>query len=250
MKFGIGAKLGLLASVLIVATGVTATLWIEYAHDFTTFLYVKVAILLTGVLVAVFLSRRLTRPLARITEATRELAQGNFDVDLPLGATDEIGVLARCFKDMAEQIQANIASKREEEARLRVVLRTAAEGIFILDDQGRIQLLNHAAQRIFGYSDRELEGQNVKVLIPKEVQGLPVEGKAVETPSAVESIRVGQINNSTQEAVGRRYSWADIVCSREEGRREGPARRRADHLFRVQSGQALPGDHRLAEVEQ
>src|SRR5438094_154828 len=135
MRFGIGAKLGLLASVLIVATGGTATLWLEYTHDPATFLYVKIGILLTGVLAAVILSRRLTRPLARITEATRELAQGNFDVDLPLNSSDEIGVLARCFKDMAEQIQANIASKREEEARLRVVLRTAAEGIFILDDQ-------------------------------------------------------------------------------------------------------------------
>jgi PAS domain S-box-containing protein len=204
MKFGIGAKLGLLASMLIVATGGVVTLFIEIAHDYTTFLYAKIGVLLTGVLVAVFLSRRLTRPLERITEATRELAQGNFDVDLPLNASDEIGVLARCFKDMAEQIQANIASKREEEARLRVVLRTAAEGIFILDDQGRIQLLNQAAQRIFGYTDRELEGQNVKVLIPKEVQGLPIEGKMIDTPSAMESIRVGRINNSTQEAIGRR----------------------------------------------
>src|SRR5207248_1920194 len=63
---------------------------------------------------------------------------------------------------------------------------------------------NQAAQRIFGYTDRELEGQNVKVLIPREVQGLPVEGKPVETPSMAESIRVGRINNSTQEAVGQR----------------------------------------------
>src|SRR5947209_7927688 len=104
MKFGIGAKLGLLASVLIVTTGGVVAISLEVIHDYTTFLYLKLGVLLMGVLAAVFLSGRLTRPLARITEATRELAQGNFDVDLPTDASDEIGVLARCFKDMAEQL--------------------------------------------------------------------------------------------------------------------------------------------------
>src|SRR5439155_24603145 len=103
-----------------------------------------------------------------------------------------------------EKLQATIAQKEEEEARLRVVLRTAAEGIFILDDQGGILMLNQAAQRIFGYSDKELEGQNVKLLIPKEVQGLPVEGTPVDPALPIESIRVGKISNRTQEAVGRR----------------------------------------------
>lgn len=168
-------------------------------------LWTKLGLLITaGVLLAFLLSRRLTRPLKTITHATRELAQGNFDVELPVKDRDEIGVLARCFKDMADQLQANIQQKREEEARLRVVLRTAAEGILILDDQGKIQMVNHAAQRIFGYSERELEGQNVKVLIPKEVQGLPVEGRRFDSPSAVESIRVGKINNTTTEGIGRR----------------------------------------------
>src|SRR5262249_38992252 len=55
-----------------------------------------------------------------------------------------------------------------------------------------------------GYSADELKDQNIKVLIPREVQGLPVEGHSPESPSAVESIRVGKINNSTHEVVGRR----------------------------------------------
>jgi PAS domain S-box-containing protein len=167
-------------------------------------LWLKLVLLIAiGAILAVFLSRRLTRPLKRITAATRGLAQGNFDVDLPVTSHDEIGTLARCFKDMAEQLQHNIQQKREEEARLSAVLRTAAEGIFILDEEGHILMLNQAAQRIFGYSDRELEGKNVKVLLPREVQGLPIEGRP-ELPSAIESIRLGKISNSTQEVIGQR----------------------------------------------
>ena len=215
MRFGIGAKLGVLASVLIIATGTTMFFWMEHAQSLRgpdgslspealrTILLVKAAILIVGVMLAFLLSRRLTRPLHRITEATRELARGNFDVDLPTRDRDEIGELARCFKDMADQLQQSLQQKREEEARLATILRSAAEGIFILDDQGRVELLNAAAERIFGYSDRELLGQNVKVLIPKEVQGLPAPG-GPGTASEIDSIKLGRINNRTQEVIGRR----------------------------------------------
>src|SRR5262245_61446842 len=64
MRFGIGAKLGVLASVLIIATGTTMFVWMEHAQSLRnpdgslspealrTILLVKAAILLVGVLLA------------------------------------------------------------------------------------------------------------------------------------------------------------------------------------------------------
>ena len=212
MKFGIGAKLGVLASVLIVATVVILSLAQAAAHQELVasisersawFLWVKTGLIVGGITVAFLMSRRLTRPLQRITEATRHLAEGDFDVELPVNASDEIGVLARCFRDMVERLRERGQQLREGEARLRAVLKTAAEGIFILDDAGTIELVNQAAERLFGYSADELKGQNVKRLVPKEVQGLPQSGEAAPI-DGVSSIRLGRVNNRTQEAVGRR----------------------------------------------
>jgi PAS domain S-box-containing protein len=175
----------------------------------TGLLQIKFALIGFGVVVAFLLSRRLTRPLQRITEATRGLAQGDFDVELPVKQRDEIGVLARCFKDMVAQLRDRGQQLRDNEARLRTVLRTAAEGIFILDEDGQVQMVNQAAERTFGYTAAELVGQNVKVLLPKEIQGLPV-GKgqpARDEPTdgnVVSTLRLGRVNNTTQEAVGRR----------------------------------------------
>src|SRR5262249_1929824 len=45
------------------------------------------------------------RPLARITRAAQRLAEGDYDADLPVKATSEIGDLARTFRHMAEQIR-------------------------------------------------------------------------------------------------------------------------------------------------
>ena len=174
----------------------------------TGLLWIKLILIIGGVSVAFVLARRLTRPLERITAATRDLARDEADVslDLPVGASDEIGVLARCFKDMVEQLRQRGQQLREGEARLRVILKTAAEGIFILDDDGTIQMVNQAAEILFGYASDELKGQNVKLLLPKEVQGLPRadgSGPALTDPG-ISSIRLGRVNNRTQEAVGRR----------------------------------------------
>jgi two-component system, NarL family, sensor histidine kinase UhpB len=63
--------------------------------------------------------------------------------------------------------------KRAEEAlvvseqRFRTVLEAAPDGVVIVDDAGRIVLLNQEAQRLFGYSRDELLGQGLEILVPE-----------------------------------------------------------------------------------
>ncbi|NNJ25908.1 Adaptive-response sensory-kinase SasA [Planctomycetes bacterium LzC2] len=50
--------------------------------------------------------------------------------------------------------------------RLRAVLDAAVDGILTIEETGRIESVNAAAARIFGYGVDELPGQNVSVLMP------------------------------------------------------------------------------------
>ena len=66
-------------------------------------------------------------------------------------------------------ISAMVAAKdrlRGEQKRLKGILETAIDGILVLDERGTIELANPALQRLFGYSEQELIGQNVSVLMP------------------------------------------------------------------------------------
>lgn len=56
---------------------------------------------------------------------------------------------------------------RESEARLMAILDTAVDGIITIDEHGIITLFNQAASRIFGYSEEEIIGKNIGMLMPE-----------------------------------------------------------------------------------
>jgi PAS domain S-box-containing protein len=53
---------------------------------------------------------------------------------------------------------------REQE--VRALIESAPNGIVVVDDQGLVRLVNASAEKLFGYTRRELVGKDVEVLIP------------------------------------------------------------------------------------
>jgi two-component system sensor kinase FixL len=49
---------------------------------------------------------------------------------------------------------------------LRSIIESAVDGIILIDAQGRIESFNPAAERLFGYTEREVIGRNVSMLMP------------------------------------------------------------------------------------
>ncbi len=54
----------------------------------------------------------------------------------------------------------------QSELQLRAILDTAVEGIITIDEHGRIEAMNRAAERIFGWKSPEVLGKNVSMFMP------------------------------------------------------------------------------------
>src|SRR5207245_1787194 len=85
-------------------------------------------LLVGAALAGLFWSRRFTRPVERLSRATRQIARGKFDVQIKVTSRDEIGTLAASFNRMASELRDREASLREAQAQVLQSEKLAAVG--------------------------------------------------------------------------------------------------------------------------
>ena len=56
---------------------------------------------------------------------------------------------------------------RESETRLRTVMASVVDAVITIDDSGRVEMCNPAAERLFGYEASEMVGHDVSMLMPE-----------------------------------------------------------------------------------
>ena len=86
----------------------------------------------------------------------------------------------------------------DSETKIRSVINNVAEGIITIDNKGIIETFNPAAEEMFGYSDDEVIGQNINILLP------PAE--RVDHDSYINNSRLiaPRIINKARDLYGRR----------------------------------------------
>src|SRR5659263_81429 len=65
---------------------------------------ITVVLIVLSVLLAVFLSRRMSRPIRAVTKAAREMTSGKLDVSLPVNSQDEIGQLTEALNNLGTEL--------------------------------------------------------------------------------------------------------------------------------------------------
>jgi signal transduction histidine kinase len=78
-------------------------------------LIASIVITMLAVLAAVLFSRPITKPLARLTAATRLMTEGNYSVQVSTKAPGELGELSRHFNEMAAQLRRDVEELQRQE---------------------------------------------------------------------------------------------------------------------------------------
>lgn len=74
------------------------------------------------------------------------------------------------LEGLATSLAQQLEELRAEKLKTSAILDTVVEGIVTIDDAGRIDSLNNAAEKFFGWRADEILGRNIKMLMPSPYQ--------------------------------------------------------------------------------
>ena len=102
--------------------------------------------LLISVLLSFLLSKAMVDPIERLTAGAEKVASGDFDSELPVESTDEIGILTGTFNEMAGVLQSTLEAMENERNKLDTLFLHMTDGVVAFDHDGHLIHCNPAAK--------------------------------------------------------------------------------------------------------
>jgi PAS domain S-box-containing protein len=131
----------------------------------------------------------ITRPLAHLGDVIGAIIRtGRFEEKITRKSRDEIGVLIDGFNELTDHLGEKTRHLEESEQRFRLLTETARDVIVSFLPNGQIILFNRQAERVFGYSKREILGVSLTRLLHEDCPEPP--GEDVESYLATHAERL------------------------------------------------------------
>ncbi|TDQ12223.1 diguanylate cyclase [Phyllobacterium brassicacearum] len=120
---------------------------------------------LTAGIFAFFLTRGFNTGLTGLTQGIQSLAQGDVGARIGNISENEFGRLAQGLNAMAGELETSRAQLLDQKSYIEDIVQTVAEGIAVIDNEGRVASVNPAASEIFGRRHDKIEGQEWQSVI-------------------------------------------------------------------------------------
>ena len=124
----------------------------------STILIFSLVAMIIAVILAFWIASRSTKPLLLLTQAAEKIASGDLESRIVPTTSDEVGQMTRAFNKMADELSQKIEALDFERGKLVAVLSEMSDGVIIIDGEGIIQLINPAAETMFGVTHSEAMG--------------------------------------------------------------------------------------------
>ena len=160
----------------------------EFNNMNTLILLLMISGMAFTLLLSIFLSYSIIKPLNKITKAAEIISEGNLDYDIPIEGDDEIGFLARCMEKMLvglkatylvlkkrtkeltesneqlqdmnmeleaslEQLKATTMQLNESEEKFRNLIENMMDMVWVVDNEGNIVYVNNKSKQLLGYEE-------------------------------------------------------------------------------------------------
>ena len=128
--------------------------------------------LLAGVIVILWFSRKLTKPILQVADQAKLIAHGNYtEGSIEITSKDEIGELVTNFNIMKKNQKKAEDLIRKNEEFLQSVTTYMGEGIIVMDREDRLTFMNPEAEKLLGWVEEECLNQNLYDIIHRSEDG-------------------------------------------------------------------------------
>lgn len=133
-----------------------------------------------------FVRPRIVSRIQRLTDHTRAIAQGEYDIDINISGADEISAMAESLSYFRNQLVEKEEFQRaltDREQTLSIIIENAAEGLMTVDIEGFIQTFNPACERMFDIFSEQAVTSKIDDFLPDEQKLFLTHGKQAPTPA-------------------------------------------------------------------
>ena len=126
----------------------------EVVQTFRSKIYITTLVIVSVLLIAAFLfSNRITDPIRQLQDASRRIAEGNFETKVFLKQHGEIKDLADSYNYMTEELNKTINELSHQREELRSIISSLPSGLFVLNKNGKVVLSNRSIENIVQKTD-------------------------------------------------------------------------------------------------
>ena len=107
-----------------------------------------------SLLFAILLSRSILAPIQSLTNKSKKIASGDFESEIEVTGSDEIGKLTENFNQMAQELKITLNAIQSEKDKVETILRYMTDGIIAFDRKGNIIHINPVARKLMNIESR------------------------------------------------------------------------------------------------
>jgi two-component system phosphate regulon sensor histidine kinase PhoR len=144
--------------------------YLFYSFEKTFFLSSLLSFIIVAILAYIFLIS-LTHPIGDLIEILKRLTRDESKKEGHLYSKNELSALVKTVHEMGVQWRNRIEEITIEKNYLQTVLRGMTEGVLVVDERGRIIMINEAIRKLFSLSTDVVDKTPLEVIRNSELEG-------------------------------------------------------------------------------